>query len=201
MVVVIARAVGAAVLALEILAQHRRVLVHRLERIDQDGQRFVFDLDQLDRVGRHIAVLGDDEGNLLALEQHLFVRQHGLHVAGQGRHVMQVERLQIRRREHGNDARQGERGILGDRFDPRVAVGRAYEIAEQHAGHFDVVDVVALALGEADILDALARGAQPMELRFAVDRRGFGYIIHYSAASRGACSCPAAALIDLTMFW
>ena len=51
-----------------------------------DRQRLVFDLDQFGRVGGDIAVLGDDEGDLLVLEQHLAVGEHRLHVAGQRRH-------------------------------------------------------------------------------------------------------------------
>ena len=46
-VVVLARAVRAVGLAGEILAQHRRIGVHRLERIDHHRQRLVLDLDPL----------------------------------------------------------------------------------------------------------------------------------------------------------
>ena len=106
MVVVAARAVGALGLACEVLAQHRRVGLQRLERVDDDGQLLVLDLDQLDRVGRGVAVLGDDEGDLLALEQHLAVGQHHLLVAGQRRHPVQAERPQVVGGQH-RDRRPG----------------------------------------------------------------------------------------------
>ena len=70
------------------------------------GGSLVLDLDQLDGVGRDIAVVGDDEGDLLVLEQHLLVRQHRLHVAGQRRHLMQFQRLQIGGGQHRDHAGQ-----------------------------------------------------------------------------------------------
>jgi hypothetical protein len=92
-IMVPALAVRALGLVLDILAQQRSVGRHRLERIDDDRQRLVFDLDQLGRVRRDIAAFGDDEGDLLVLEQHFFFRQHRLHVAGQRRHVVQAQWL------------------------------------------------------------------------------------------------------------
>ena len=93
-VVVLARTVRAGRLAGEVLAQHRRVLVHRLERIDHDRQRLVFDHHLVDAVIGGIAVGRDHEGDLLVLEQHLAVGQHHLHVAGEGRHPGEVDGLQ-----------------------------------------------------------------------------------------------------------
>ena len=51
-----------------------------------DRQRLVLDLDQIGGVGRDVAVVGDDEGDFLVLEQHLAVGEHHLHVAGERRH-------------------------------------------------------------------------------------------------------------------
>ena len=68
-VVVLALAVGAVGLVLDVLADHRRALRHGLERVDVDRQRLVFHLDQFDGVGRDIAVLGDDEGDFLVLDK------------------------------------------------------------------------------------------------------------------------------------
>ena len=93
-VVVLARAVRAGGLAGEVLAQHRRILVHRLERIDHDRQRLVFDHHLVDAVIGGIAVGRDHEGDLLVLEQHLAVGQHHLHVAGKRRHPGEVDGLQ-----------------------------------------------------------------------------------------------------------
>ena len=46
--------------------------------------------------------------------------------------------------------------------------GAAHKISEQHAGKFQVIDVVTLALGEADVFDALALAAHALELRVAL---------------------------------
>ena len=120
-VVVLALAVRAVGLVLDVLADHRRVRRHRLERIDVDRQRLVLDLDQVGGVGRDIAVLGDDEGHFLVLEQHLAVGEHHLHVAGKRRHPGEVDGLERLGREHRDDA--GHRGGLGgvDLLDAGVA--------------------------------------------------------------------------------
>ncbi len=192
------RSVRAVHLVLDVLAQHRRVRVHRLERIDQRRQILVVDVDQLDRVGRGIAVGRDHEGDLLVLEQHLLVGQDRLHVAGERRHVVQIERLEVGGGQDRLDARHLERRLLVDPLDPRMAVRRADEVAEQHAGQLDVVDIVALALGEAGVLDPLPGAAQAFQLRAALARaRNRGV---HSAASRCAFSWSAAARTALTMF-
>ena len=146
-VVVLACAVRAGGLAREVLAQHRRVRVHRLERIDQRRQFLVFDLDEFRGVGRDVAVVGDDEGDLLVLEQHLAVRQHHLHIARQRRHPMQFQRRQIGGGQHGDHAGQRLclRGV--DALDPGMGIGRAHEVAVQHAGQLHVVHVVAACPG------------------------------------------------------
>ena len=79
------------------------------------GKLLVVHLDEFDRVGGDVAVLGDDEGHFLALEQHLLIGEHGLHVAGQRRHVVQVERLEVGGGQYRVDARQLERRFLVDR--------------------------------------------------------------------------------------
>ena len=104
MVVVFALSMRAFGLVPDVFAQHRRVRRHRLERIDDDRQRFICDLDQIDRVGRGIARLRDDEGDFLILEQHLVLGQHRLHIAGQRRHIMERERLQVGGGEDGQHA-------------------------------------------------------------------------------------------------
>ena len=170
MVAVLARAVGAAGLALQIVAQAGHAGIHGVVRIDLRRQPLVFDRDEIDRVGGDIAVLGHDEGDFLALEQHFVAGQHGLHVASEGGHEIELQGFQIGRGQHRLHPRQLERRLLVDRFDAGMAIGRADEIAEQHAREFQIVDVIPLALGEADILDALALGAETFELlgsRFA----------------------------------
>ena len=171
MVVVLALPVRAVGLVLDVLAQHRRVGRHRLERVDDHGQRFIDDLDEIDRVGRGFARFGDDEGDFLVLEQHLLFRQHRLHVARQRRHVVQRERFQFLGRQHGEHA--GDLHRLGDvdRLDPRMGVRRAHEIAVERPRQLEVVDVIALALDEADVFDALALAAEALELFGAFFRR------------------------------
>ena len=99
-----ARSMRAGHLVLDVLAQNDGVGRHRLEGIDDDGQRFVFDFDKIGGVRRDVAVGGDDEGDLLVLEQHLAVGQHHLHVAGQGRHPRQIDAFEVFGGEHGEHA-------------------------------------------------------------------------------------------------
>jgi len=192
-IVVPALAVGALGLVLDVLAQHRRIRGHRLERVDEDRQRLVLDLDELDRVGRDVALLGDDEGDLLVLEQHLLLGEHRLHVAGERRHVVQIEGFEIRRGEHRDDA--GQRLGLGgvDLPDAGVAVGRAHEVAVQQAERLHVVHVVALALDEADILDALALAAHALEAVGALGGGRRGDLVHSAASRSGTPLILAAA--------
>jgi hypothetical protein len=155
-VVVLAGPVGAGHLAFEVLAQDRRVGGERLERVHDDGEFGVFDLHRLDPVGGGVAVGRDDEGDLLALEEDLAVGEHHLLVARQRRHPVEAEGGEVGGGEHREDARHLERRVLVDRHDAGVGVGAADEIAEEHSGQLDVVDVVALALGEAGVFHALA---------------------------------------------
>ena len=164
MVVVLAAPMRAVGLVLDVLAQHRRVRRHRLERVDNHRQRFIGHFDEVDRVGRGFPCFGDDERDFLVLEQHLLFRQHGLHVARQRRHVMQRERFQVLGRQHGEHARDLHRLGDVDRFDPRMGMRRAHEIAVERSRQLEVVDVIALALDEADIFDPLALAAEALEL-------------------------------------
>ena len=184
-VVMPARPVRARGLAREVLAQHRRAVGQRGLGIVQRRQLLVLDLDQLDRIGRDVAVVGDHEHDLLVLEQHLAVGEHRLHVARERRHVVQVQGLQVLGREHRAHARQrlGLRGV--DRLDARVAVLAAHEVAEQHARQLQVVDVVAFALDEADVLLALAGAADAAQRRLALFLGHGGDLGHHSAASDG----------------
>ena len=86
------------VLALDLVADERGVGVERPAGVDHRRQRLVLDVDQLERVACRVAVLGDDEGDLLALVAHLVGGEHGLHVGRQRRHPGQLERRRASRR-------------------------------------------------------------------------------------------------------
>ena len=81
-VVMLARAVRALGLAREILAQHGSIRRHRLEEIDVAGQSLVCDLDEVGAVRGCVAVVSDNERDLLVLIEHFVLGEHGLHVAG-----------------------------------------------------------------------------------------------------------------------
>src|SRR6056297_116370 len=81
-----------------------------------------------------------------------------------------------------------------------MGMRRADEIAEQHTGQVDVVDVIALALCEAGILHAPPRMAEALELAAALLAAFGGHIVH-CAASLAAFISAAAARMARTMFW
>ena len=133
------------------------------KRIDHRRQLLVFHFDEFRGIGGDIAVVGDDEGHFLILEADLFVRQHRLHVAGQRRHPMQFERLQIVGGEDRMHTGMGQCPRLVDLLDARMRIRTAHHHAEQHSRHLDVVDVGAFALNEARILAAFAGATHAFE--------------------------------------
>ena len=72
-------------------------------RVDDRRQRFVFDVDQLQRVSRGVTVVGDNEGDLLAMEPHFVRGEHGHDVMGQRRHPGEIQRLEQRAGDHCAD--------------------------------------------------------------------------------------------------
>ena len=198
----VARPVGAVFLVLDVLAQDRGALIHRLERVDEHGKRFILDLDQVRGVGGDVAVGRDDEGDLLILEQDLAVGEHHLHVARERRHPGEIDAFQVLGGQNGDDAGHGL-GLGGvDLDDARVGVARAMEVAVQHARELDVVDVIAASLREAHVLDALALAAHALQFFGALKRSGGGGVVHSAASlnSRPA-SLAAAYWMARTMFW
>ena len=73
-----------------------------------------------------------------------------------------------------------------------MRVRRTHEIAIEHARQLHIVDVVALALDEADILDALALAAHAFKLRGALGGGG-GHVVHSAASWNGTPLIFAAA--------
>ena len=196
-VVMLARAMRARHDAVQILTQDRRIGGKRLEGVNDHGKFFVINLDQLDGIGGDVAVGRDDKSHFLTLKQHLSIGQHHLLVTRQRGHPVQVQGCEVGGRQHRHHTGQGAGGIGVDRLYAGMCVRAAHEIAKQHALHFDVIDIVALALGKADILDAFAAAAQTFKL-FDPFVTGWGLVVH-SAASLAFISL-AAARIALTMF-
>jgi hypothetical protein len=130
--------------------------------------------------------------DFLVLEQHLAVGEHHLDVAGERRHPGEVHGLERLGGEHRDHARQ--RRCLGrvDRLDPGVGVRRAREVAVEHAGQLEVVDVVAPALDEADVLDALALAAHALQGLGALGG-GERLVVHSAASWNGVPLILAAA--------
>jgi hypothetical protein len=135
-------------------------------------------------IGRDIAIFGDDEGNFLVLIKHLLLGQHRGYVARERGHVVQAERLEVGRGQNREHARH--RLGLGrvDFLDTGMGVRRAREVAIQHAGQLQVVDIVAFALNETDVLDALALAADALEL-FGPFGGGGGHVVHSAASWNG----------------
>src|SRR5215469_1571871 len=105
--------------------------------------------------------------------------QNCLHVPGERWHIMEVERDQVLGRKDSLDAWQSQRFRLIDALNPRMSVRAPHEIAEDRPRHDDIVHVIALALHEADVLDALTFAANPFKLFLALA----GCLSAHSAAS------------------
>ena len=207
-VVVVALAVRAFGLAGQVITDDGRTGLQSGIGVHDHGQLFVFDFHGLHRIGRDVAVVGDHDGDFLHLEVHFFIGQHRGHVAGQGGHPVQLQGFQVVGGEHGVHARDGQRGFFVDALDATVGDGAAHDVHVQHAGHFDVVNVVALALDKASIFFAQARCAHACQREFAgfcgwyrcvhVCLRSNGGVLQ---AATGSCSFLAAYWTALMMFW
>ena len=153
--------------------QDRRSREQGLERIDDDRQRVVIDLDRLDAVGCRVPIGRDHGGHFLRLVHYLLGGQHHLGVRHEGRHPVQVvlgQGLAGDHRQHSGDL---QRLVGVDGLDLRVRERAAHDVHVQHAGELDVVDVVAPAADEARILLALHRVPHPAHLRARLRFHGF----------------------------
>jgi hypothetical protein len=82
-----------------------------------------------------------------------------------------------------------------------MGVGGAHEVAMHHVRQLDVVDIIALALREADILNALAFAAHAFQAGLA-GLTGDDHLVHSAASWKlRPLSLAAAYWIALTMFW
>ena len=139
--------------------------------------RLVLDLDELGRVARELARLGDDGDDRLADVAHLADREREVLQVRAGHRRDLEERIGQRRDLFAGQRPVDARGRLGlrdvDRGDVRVRVRRAHEVDVAHAVPLDVVDEDALPLDETLVL--LARDALALPLlggRLDLDRLG-----------------------------
>ena len=152
--------------------------------IDHRRQRVVVDGDGVDRVARHVAVAGHDDGDRIADEaDHVGGDRAMLRRGKRRRHRHGVEELrELRAGEDRLDAVERLRGSGVDGQDPAVRDIAALERQMLQTDDLDVVDVGAAALDQPRILtplDALAN-----ELRQYRRRR---HAVYLSSAWSAAC--------------
>ena len=181
-----------------VVVEHRRVGVLRLARVDERRQRLVVDLDELGRVARELARLGDDRDDRLADVAHLADREREVLDVRARRARDLEERIGERR-----DLLAGQRPVdavdrLGrrdvDARDVRVRVRAAHEVEVAHPVPLDVVDEDALALQEALVLLALDALAAPALLHLDRCRRErrLAHLGHFATDLHGFDDVPVA---------
>ncbi len=143
--------------------QQRTGRIECIDRIDDRGQRFVVDLDQIERVLRQIAICRDDDRNRLADVAHTvdcdrptFDRR--LHAGDKARR----ERRDIRTGENRGNAVRLARRIETDRRNAGMRMGRAQDCGMQRAGpNAEVIDKAPAPGQECGVFHALDRLAAP----------------------------------------
>ncbi len=121
-------------LALEVGADHRGLGCEGATDVDDRIEDVVLDVDEFEGVAGGVPVLGDDEGDLLALEADLVGGEDGLDVVGQGRHPGQALVREVGAGDDGPHLRVGLRGAGVDAEDLRVRDRGAQDRQVQHAG-------------------------------------------------------------------
>jgi hypothetical protein len=123
----------------------------------RDGrERIAVDLDQIECIFRHVAVIGDNRGDDLADEAHP-IHCHDVLVRRPGRHLdadRSTQRRHLGTRDDPMDAgvRSGARDI--DAANPRVGVDAASECDAEHSRKCQVSHVLRGAAQQARVLDA-----------------------------------------------
>ena len=159
------------------LVHHGRARLQCGLRIGHRWQRLVLDVDELERVLREVAAVGDDDGHALTDVAHLLRGQAAPRVLGRvGTEVGQGagELRGPRPGDHQVHAGSGLRGAGVDRDDPRVRHRAAQHRGVQHPRPHQVGDVAAAAAQELGILDLADRFPDPRPVRLvgAHGRRG-----------------------------
>ena len=185
------RTVGrAAIFAHRIFAQHH-VRFQRFKRVDENRKLFIFDLNRFNPVRCRVTVLGHNKGHFLSLEQHLAIGQHHLLVTCQRWHPVQAQRLQFLGRQNGENSGHFHSCGRVDADDLCVRIWRAHKVAKKHPIQLDIIDIIALALGETCIFHPFARTSQTFEVLNALFAAC--YFVFHSAASLAAFISAAAA--------
>lgn len=143
--------------------QQRRVRFHRLERVDDHGQRVVGDIDEIDAVLGDVAVVGDDDGDRFADVAHAADRQRPL-VDGLLQHDQEGigHRGDVLAGQHRVNARQGQGAGGIDRVDLGVRVRRAHDGGvKRSVRRGDVVRIATGAHEKGSILAPLQRLSDP----------------------------------------
>ncbi len=154
----------------QVVADDRRVRVERVPHINHRRKDVVVHVDQLKGVPCGVAVVRDDEGDLLTLEAHLVRRKDSLDVIGERGDPRQIQRLQILAGEHGANAWTRERFARVDGENPRVGNRRAQDRPVQHAREHDVIRVLALSTHETRVFLALQPAKAYWALRITGSR-------------------------------
>ena len=154
--------------------QERHSGTHGLLRVNDGGQRFVVDNEELERVLGEVAVFGDDTHDRLADIAHLAARQRqdrcGVimgHARGRDQRLDRAG--QILGGENSDDARGGARSGSVDRANARMRLVAPAEGDVQRAHHLPIIGEGAVARQEARILGPF--DARADELRPGVDVR------------------------------
>ena len=118
-------------------------LRERVFHVEQGRQRLVFHRDSAERGHERLAVLrGHQRDGLADVPDHA-VGQHRPVALDHGDEVLARD---VRRGQHGVDARQRPRGLDVEAPDARVGVRRAQHAGQERAGHGHVLDVQRAAL-------------------------------------------------------
>ncbi len=138
----------------------RCVRLHRLERIEDRGQNFVFDLDRLKGLLRRDLIDGGDRCNFLADVNHPSAREYLLVWRIARRlHEAVLDALGVVHRDHRLDAGQGGRLRGVQPHDAGMRVRATQNASDQHAWQFDILGVDGAAsdlVGPVLAADALA---------------------------------------------
>ncbi len=145
------------VIALFVIANFCRAGFQRLERIHDNRKRFIIYFNGGDAVRSRITICGQYSSNFLILILDRVNRQHHLRVAHQRWHVVDIVFLEGGSIDNCQNARRCHRLFSTNCLDLRMSIRTADNVQMQHAGQFEIVNVIALTANEAGIFDSFSR--------------------------------------------